>query len=318
MTRPIPDHGTYARANGSWGYREPCTCEPCKNKRRATHKIQRVNRELGRPALTDAKQAAAHLNMLHQTVGWADLATRLNGSRSHLRDIANGRQPNISRATHDKIMSLTPERPSRGLYIDATGTVRRVRALTARGHTLRVIADSAGSHASRIQVVAEGHPCVRRFLAEGVAAAYKQLSQQQGTSTRSRNRAAALGWAPPAAWDDDTIDDPAARPEWTGFCGTDHGYWTHRNQKLPMCPPCAKAHEDWVANQQAINRSELGKRQLQARAAAAQRGADIAEDARELMRLGHDAEQAAARLGITRQHLQQAMVRHPKPAAAAA
>ncbi|MGO5480449.1 hypothetical protein ACTQVS_09920, partial [Anaerovoracaceae bacterium HCP3S3_H6] len=31
-------------------------------------------------------------------------------------------------------------------------------------------------------------------------------------STRVRNYAERQGWAPPAAWDDDTIDDPTATP----------------------------------------------------------------------------------------------------------
>ena len=31
-------------------------------------------------------------------------------------------------------------------------------------------------------------------------------------STASRRRAVTAGWAPPLAWDDDTIDDPAASP----------------------------------------------------------------------------------------------------------
>jgi hypothetical protein len=32
------------------------------------------------------------------------------------------------------------------------------------------------------------------------------------SASRARNHAAARGWPPPAAWDDDTIDDPAAGP----------------------------------------------------------------------------------------------------------
>lgn len=50
---------------------------------------------------------------------------------------------------------------------------------------------------------------------------------------------------------------------------------------------------------------------LLACAAAASREADLAHDGRELLRHGADTEQAAERLGVTRNHLQQALLRHP-------
>ncbi|MGW2721362.1 hypothetical protein [Streptomyces sp. NPDC001492] len=45
------------------------------------------------------------------------------------------------------------------------------------------------------------------------------------------------------------------------------------------------------------------------------RGELLASDARELFAYGVTVEQAAARLGVTKQHLQQELVRHPAPAA---
>ena len=42
-----------------------------------------------------------------------------------------------------------------------------------------------------------------------IADAYDELSMRQGPSVRNRR----LGYPPPLAWDDETIDDPRARPK---------------------------------------------------------------------------------------------------------
>jgi hypothetical protein len=66
---------------------------------------------------------------------------------------------------------------------------------------------------------------VRAGTARAVCALYDELWDQpppEGThrdkiaASRARNRAAAHGWPPPLAWDDDTIDDPDVVPNPTG------------------------------------------------------------------------------------------------------
>ncbi|MFF7022970.1 hypothetical protein ACFY97_18455 [Streptomyces klenkii] len=310
--RPLPAHGTYARANGSPGYREPCKCDPCVLKMRAKRKQQKINRQLGRPARMDASQARNRLLKLNKTMGWNDIAAAAGCSHRHLYLIATGKVPQINRGTHNKIMAAR-QGVSGGIYIDPTGSIRRVRALQAIGHTLKTIAETAGSAESRIQPLAAGCPLMRRKLADKVARAYKVLADKPGSSTRSKNRAAAAAWAPPGAWDDDTIDDPTAHPEWTGHCGTDHGWWLHRVQKLPGCQRCAEAHQQWLDDLGDVTPAERIKALRVARSAACNRGMAIADDARELMRIsGLTYDQAAERLGITRQHLQQELSRHPK------
>lgn len=210
--KPLPPHGTYARANGSKGYRAPCKCEPCLKIRRTRKKIQSVNRQLGRSSRVDAATAAHRLRDLHRHMGWEDIASSLGTSSSHVRKIAGGRQTVILLATHNKIMRLVPQTATGGQYIDATGSVRRVHALIAQGHPLRKIAEAAGTHYSCIQTVVAGPARVRRFFAERIEEAYRTLSGTTGSSIRGRNRAARNGWAPPAAWDDDTIDNPSSKP----------------------------------------------------------------------------------------------------------
>ena len=59
---------------------------------------------------------------------------------------------------------------------------------------------------------AGNRPHVTAQTAAAIARAYTALSSTPGPSDTARKTAADLGWAPPLAWDDDTIDDPAAEP----------------------------------------------------------------------------------------------------------
>ncbi|MFH9574268.1 hypothetical protein ACH4MG_27470 [Streptomyces sp. NPDC017454] len=319
MTRtvkPLPDHGTYARANGSRGYRAPCTCEPCITTRRRYKKHDRASRQLGRPGHVDATQARERLLQLNQATGWNDLAVAFGGSAANLRAIAFGRQTRIKRTTHNRIMQLKAA-PSGGQYVDAAGAARRLQALQAIGHTTYTIAEASNVGRSLLVPILDGRPQVRRNVAERIKTAYTALSKTPGSATRSINRAIHNGWAPPAAWDDDTLDDPNAHPEWTGYCGTDRGWWTHRRQNLPMCARCEQAHARWYAERADLDPQARNQEMFRARAEASQREADLAHDARELFRYGVGIDQAAARLGVTRQHLQQALKRHPAEAVAA-
>lgn len=201
-----------------------------------------------------------------------------------------------------------PPAPPRN--IDATGTRRRLQALAAIGWEFTALAPRFNITLFALRRIANGDmQLVRSTTAADVAREYKELSEKPGGSARARNLARKKEWAPPATWDD--IDDPQAHPEWTGHCGTDRGWWTHSAQKIPACPPCEAAHDAWKAERRHLPRSEYMAALQRARSAAANREAGLAEDGRELMRFGADYEQAAARLGVTRQHLQQALVRHP-------
>ncbi|MGW9611886.1 hypothetical protein [Streptomyces diastaticus] len=209
MTRPLPPHGTYARANGSRGYRDGCTCEPCLAERRRYKKRDRIRRQLGQPGHVDATAARNRLLLLNQTTGWNDLAAEFGGSAANLRDIAFGRRARIKRTTHDRIMTLRPG-VSGGQYIDATGSTRRLRALQAIGHTTYAIAQATNVSRSLLIPILDGRATVRRTVADRIAAGYRTLADAPGGATRAINRARAEGWPPPAAWDGDTIDDPTA------------------------------------------------------------------------------------------------------------
>jgi hypothetical protein len=118
---------------------------------------------------------------------------------------------------------------------DAAGTRRRLQALAAAGHTREALRGRLGirdeSNFSKLLTCDR----VSAATARAVRGLYDELwdvppdestPQAAALARRARKRAAALGWPLPMAWDDDTIDDPAARPadDWKrGARGTSAG-----------------------------------------------------------------------------------------------
>ena len=316
--KPLPAHGTYARGNGAPGYREPRKCGPCHKAMRRGRKQYTVNRQLGRPGLIDATPARQQLNQLTQTMTWGQICEATGLETRNLQLIADGRRTQIRRGTHDRIMAVEPQAPAPGKYVAAIGLCRRLRALRAIGYSAQALAEKASSAEVRIQLICSGsQPTVRQVLAEKILKVYAELSQTPApagrSATRAKNHAAANGWAPPGAWDDDRIDDPAATPDWTGHCGTDHGWWLHSVNNIPVCLGCNAAHQQWKNERAHLTAPERWAELARAKGAASNRGAVLAADARELMRVtGHSVEQIAERLGVTKAHLYQELLRHPE------
>lgn len=95
------------------------------------------------------------------------------------------------------------------------GTARRLQALAANGWSLSEIARRRGTSTAALCTTLR-HRTVTVDVARDVRELYRELAEQPGPSARARNRALAHGWAPPAMWDEDTIDDPhnqAAHPD---------------------------------------------------------------------------------------------------------
>lgn len=97
--------------------------------------------------------------------------------------------------------------------IPALGTQRRIRALAALGHPLQDIGARLGIKRARMCALLR-QDAIRVVTAEKVAALYAELSMVPGGNNYAAGHARARGWAPPLAWDDDTIDDPTALPNY--------------------------------------------------------------------------------------------------------
>lgn len=96
----------------------------------------------------------------------------------------------------------------------ALGATRRLQALAAAGWSGPDIREVSGLPLATIS----GYQAGRRSIVTAptwrrVMAAWDALAGSMGRSVRTIKRAAAAGWSPPMAWDEN-IDDPAATP-WT-------------------------------------------------------------------------------------------------------
>jgi len=107
-------------------------------------------------------------------------------------------------------ISLVPVESHRG--VDGTGTFRRVEALQWMGWPMSDIGGRLGLKPYTLTTLrSRGEPVSFR-VALAVKVLFAELSHLRGPSKQTATKARARGYAPPAAWDDDTIDDPTARP----------------------------------------------------------------------------------------------------------
>lgn len=211
----LPEHGTTARAKGrSAAGIKGCPCRPCRQAEDAYDKRRRYLNATGRTLMVDATPAHTHLlHLFAAGAGWAQLASLTGCSTATLTALRRNQHSRIRRATAAKILEIKPgEACAPCSRIDSTGSVRRIRALMAIGHPLHTIADHGKVGVSSLRSLNRGTETVTSRTARGIAEAYNTLSNTPGTSSFARNRAAADGWASPAYWDDDTLDDPSFVP----------------------------------------------------------------------------------------------------------
>lgn len=105
--------------------------------------------------------------------------------------------------------------------VDSTGTVRRIQALAALGWSSADIGARCGRGREWARMVGRSASVTVR-TAQLISAAYDELSMRLAPgdyAARLRREAAEKGWAPPLAWDDDAIDDPAASPHFGAQSG---------------------------------------------------------------------------------------------------
>lgn len=155
------------------------------------------------------------------------------------------------------------------LVVSSLGTARRLQALAAIGWSITELAVQCDYRKSMIgHLQTRRRPQILRATADRVAEVYERLSMRLGPScTRTRKRAARLGWAPPLAWDD--IDSPTGR--------------------------AAGAVMDLAADEVAVMRAVAGDL-----AGARLSHADTQEAIRRLREMGETAAEIARRVGVSR------------------
>lgn len=177
----------------------------------------------GRPGFIAPDRAAAHIRRF-RAAGLLDIEILavLPIARITFYRILRG-EP-VRRDVEQRVLAVVvpaarPQQLNQGMT-DATGTRRRLEALMARGWPAAVL-DRRLGFGSNGSLRVSRRTAVRLQTEAAVRALYdalwNQVPEQHGVPGRqaegARRMAVERGFVPPLAWDDDTIDDPAVRPQ---------------------------------------------------------------------------------------------------------
>lgn len=184
-------------------------CEPC-------YRYLLHTGRFADDALENVAETFVHLHRLrelHWT--WQQIGAASEVPFGHISAIARGEYATVRGGTARKILAVPLVESSWHHGVDPTGTRRRIQAMQWMGWPAREIAERVGVKTETISTVSHrggGRGRVSSRLARAIANIYEDLSGLPGPSRQSATKARAYGYAPPLAWDDDTIDDPKRRP----------------------------------------------------------------------------------------------------------
>lgn len=204
-----------------------CRCVPCSEAHRRYDKLSRYRTATGMHSYVPADRAREHVQRLLEVLTVGQIEQRSGVNRTSIRVLVGtmpGRPTSrrISRVSEAALLAVTDERvgPEQSGLVDGTGTRRRFRALVAIGWPAdrlraRLNASSRTAWYLTSPQFLMSDP-VRTSTRDAVRALYDELSltlpEPSAATTRARRYAHARRWPPPLAFDDETIDDPAARP----------------------------------------------------------------------------------------------------------
>ncbi|TDP76320.1 hypothetical protein DEU31_3027 [Brachybacterium sp. AG952] len=202
-----------------------CRCAPCTDAATAEERRRRLDAFIGaEPRRVDAGPVREHVRALQAAgIGYKRVAALAGVAPSTVAKIIDSvPQRRVEPGTARRILAVraSVDTVSDGGVIDGTGTLRRLHALHARGWSRRALAARLGvEHNTLSHIERTGTSSGR--LARAVRALYEELwdvappsatAPQRAAVTRTLRWAERHGWVPPAMWNDEEIDDPAASP----------------------------------------------------------------------------------------------------------
>jgi hypothetical protein len=224
---------TVERPHGRAKYSvEKCRCDVCRADNSAYEQQRRRQRAYGRAPYVDAAPVRAHVLRLREIGMGALQVAKVSGvSKSVVKkllygDPARGQEP-LKRMRPENARRLLAVPVRRGLVadgqqIDITGTRRRIEALVASGWSRQQLCRRLSLPDNYLSRLMLRQPRCTAGLAREVADLYDELwdrpppettHAERQSASRARRDAMLHGFAPPLAWDDDSIDDPAAVPD---------------------------------------------------------------------------------------------------------
>lgn len=247
--------------NAQGGATPGCPCDTCERLRAVRRRNNRLLK-MGTPKRITKHESQLAVNHVRELFAAGmtakDIVSAGGGSQAQVNRLRRGALAGVYRYTYENIMAVRPVRidyttgQNRGPRTDPTGTRRRAQALCRAGYTAKWLAEQMDSTAVTRLVLSllkeQGRSYVSRQTAEKMREVYERYAfiPPEGIPgwvvARQVRRSAELGYVPAGAWDDDTMDDPATVPEWTGRCGTELGYRDHVRMDIPPCEQCRVAH----------------------------------------------------------------------------
>lgn len=212
---------------------DKCRCDECREANRREQWERERARLYGRydSGRVDAAPVRDHVQFLvAQGISYKQLAIVSGVSASAIGALLYGRKERghapykrVSAETASAILAVKPtlDNMNDGAKTSVVGSSRRLQALVRIGWSQAKLCDRLGitpANGSRL-FAGRGRVSVRR--AKDVRGLYEELWdrtpqpkdwREKIAVNRSVNRASDLGWLPPMAWDDDTIDDPETMP----------------------------------------------------------------------------------------------------------
>ena len=161
----------------------------------------------------DAKAARRHVALL-RSLGWSyeQVAAEAEVSTWVVHKLDIGVTRRLRRESETALLAIQVRPHESQRSVDGTGTYRRCEALLWMAWPWPEIARRVGVAPYTLATLRTRREPVSYRVAMRVAAAYEELSHLHGPSKQTATKAQRAGYAPPAAWDEDSIDDPRARP----------------------------------------------------------------------------------------------------------
>lgn len=201
-----PRHGNAAQPKAALVPGCDCLrCEKARTHRRRTQKL----RVRGDYRMIPSGPTREHVATLLAN-GWnaASICRATHCSPSIVSEIQHGIRDRIYRSTADAILAIHPATQPPGRWVNTTGTLRRLQALSAIGWDMRIICLRAGLREHyAAELLSHAPTRMRRDIADRIAEIYNDLCMTPGPSNSARTRARNRGWAPPLAYEN--IDDAA-------------------------------------------------------------------------------------------------------------
>lgn len=187
----------------------------------AYHKRWRLDRARGISRTTDARHVAAWIRELHKQGMTSPVIAEFAGCYSQtIAAIGRGERTRTNIGLAQRILAVSPGVPENvgpDSYVPSVGAYRRIQALLAIGWTHADITARSGVSTTYILSRALRSDRPGRWVASSthwaIARAFDEMSMTPGPSSRGAQVARSRGYAPPLAWDEETIDDPHAKPD---------------------------------------------------------------------------------------------------------